>query len=95
MRSVKYDFWAHALNKLVYVLPDEWYLFLRFKDRVGYWPHLRHPRSFNEKLQWLKLHDKHAEYTQMVDKVEAKKIRSFYLRRGVYYSNIGRLEYCG
>lgn len=73
MRSVKYDFWAHALNKLVYVLPDEWYLFLRFKNRVGYWPHLRHPRSFNEKLQWLKLHDKHAEYTQMVDKVEAKK----------------------
>lgn len=70
---VKYDFWAHALNKLVYVLPDEWYLFLRFKNRVGYWPHLRHPRTFNEKLQWLKLHDKHAEYTQMVDKVEAKK----------------------
>lgn len=70
---IKYDFWAHALNKLVYVLPDEWYLFLRFKNRVGYWPHLRHPRTFNEKLQWLKLHDKHAEYTQMVDKVEAKK----------------------
>ena len=36
--------------------------------------HLNHPQTFNEKLQWLKLHDKHPEYTQMVDKIEAKKI---------------------
>lgn len=73
MENKKYDFWAHALNRLVYVLPDKWYLFFRFKNRVGYWPHLDHPRSFNEKLLWLKLHDKHSEFTQMVDKVEAKK----------------------
>lgn len=69
----KYNFWAHALNRLVYVLPDKWYLFFRFKNRVGYWPHLNHPRTFNEKLQWLKLNDRHAEYTQMVDKIDAKK----------------------
>lgn len=73
MKSNKYDFWAHALNRLVYVLPDKWYLFFRFKNRVGYWPHLNHPRTFNEKLQWLKLNDRHAEYTQMVDKIDAKK----------------------
>lgn len=73
MKNNKYDFWAHALNRLVYVLPDKWYLFFRFKNRVGYWPHLNHPRSFNEKLQWLKLNDRHAEYTQMVDKIDAKK----------------------
>ena len=73
MKKNKYDFWAHALNRLVYVLPDKWYLFFRFKNRVGYWPHLNHPRTFNEKLQWLKLNDRHAEYTQMVDKIDAKK----------------------
>ena len=73
MKNKKYDFWAHALNRLVYVLPDKWYLFFRFKNRVGYWPHLNHPRTFNEKLPWLKLHDKRSEYTQMVDKVDAKK----------------------
>lgn len=33
---------------------------------------LREPLSFNEKLQWLKLHDKRPEYTKMVDKIEAK-----------------------
>lgn len=73
MKNKKYDFWAHALNRLVYVLPDKWYLFFRFKNRVGYWPHLNHPRTFNEKLQWLKLNDRHAEYTHMVDKIDAKK----------------------
>ena len=31
------------------------------------------PTTFNEKLQWLKLHDRKPEYTQMVDKYEAKK----------------------
>lgn len=73
MKNNKYDFWSHALNRLVYVLPDKWYLFFRFKNRVGYWPHLNHPRTFNEKLQWLKLNDRHAEYTPMVDKIDAKK----------------------
>lgn len=62
-----------VLNRMVYILPDKWFLFLRFRNEVGYWPHLNHPRTFNEKLQWLKLHDIHPEYTQMVDKIEAKK----------------------
>lgn len=31
------------------------------------------PRSFNEKIQWLKLHDRNPEYTKMVDKCDAKE----------------------
>lgn len=84
MRLFKYDLWGHVLNKLVYVLPDEWYIYLRFKHRVGYWPHLNNPRSFNEKLQWLKLHDIHPEYTQMVDKIEAKKYVESIIGGGKY-----------
>ena len=34
---------------------------------------LKNPQTFNEKLQWLKLYDRKPEYTQMVDKYEAKK----------------------
>lgn len=34
---------------------------------------LKNPRTYNEKLQWLKLYDKHPEYSQLVDKIEAKK----------------------
>lgn len=33
---------------------------------------LKFPKSFNEKIQWLKLYDRKPEYTQMVDKYEAK-----------------------
>ena len=34
---------------------------------------LKNPKTFNEKLQWLKLYDRKPEYTKMVDKYEAKK----------------------
>lgn len=47
--------------------------------------HLNHPQTFNEKLQWLKLHDKHPEYTQMVDKIEAKKLLQESLARSISF----------
>ena len=49
-------------------------LFLRLKYRVltGERLHLRHPRTFNEKLQWLKVHDRRDVCTTMVDKAAAK-----------------------
>lgn len=52
---------------------DRLYLKWMFWLRVGYKPDLDSPRTFNEKLQWLKLYNRKPEYTQMVDKVEAKK----------------------
>lgn len=32
------------------------------------------PKTFNEKLQWLKIHDRKDIYTKMVDKYESKKL---------------------
>ncbi|MDE6365137.1 MAG: glycosyl transferase [Lachnospiraceae bacterium] len=34
---------------------------------------LEHPKTFNEKLQWLKLYDRNPAYTRMVDKYEVRK----------------------
>lgn len=34
---------------------------------------LENPKTFNEKIQWLKLYDRKPLYTKMVDKYEAKK----------------------
>lgn len=34
---------------------------------------LKNPRTFNEKLQWLKLHDRNPQYTKMVDKYEVRQ----------------------
>lgn len=55
------------------VIPDDVFLKIYFKHLMGYPLDLDNPKTYNEKLQWLKIHDKRPEYTKMVDKVEAKK----------------------
>lgn len=55
-------------------LPDRLYLRFVFKGMVGYKLNLKEPRTFNEKIQWIKLHDRKPEYINMVDKYEVKKI---------------------
>lgn len=57
----------------MHMVPEKWYLKRKFKKRVGYPLNLDNPKTFNEKLQWLKLHDRNPLYTKMVDKYEAKK----------------------
>lgn len=52
---------------------DEEYLKKIYKVRMGKDLNLESPKTFNEKLQWLKLHDRKPEYTTMVDKYEVKK----------------------
>ena len=52
---------------------DKLFLRLQYRLRMGYWIDFKHPQTFNEKLQWLKLYDHNPEYIKMVDKVEAKK----------------------
>lgn len=54
-------------------IDDETFLKMQFKQTMGYELDLENPKTFNEKLQWLKLHDRNPEYTTMVDKVAAKK----------------------
>ncbi|MBR3639238.1 MAG: glycosyl transferase [Clostridia bacterium] len=49
-------------------LPDRVYLEKEYKKALGYAPDLDDPRTFNEKLQWLKLYDRRDEYTRLVDK---------------------------
>lgn len=53
-------------------IPDKLYLQLLYRLRMGYWPDLKSPKTFNEKLQWLKLYDRQPEYKQMVDKAAVK-----------------------
>lgn len=52
---------------------DKIFVILEYFAGIGKFPHLKNPRTYNEKLQWLKIHDIHPEYTNMVDKAEAKK----------------------
>ena len=55
------------------LIPSRWYIMAKYYKNFGKLPNLRDPQTFNEKLQWLKLHDHRPQYTRMVDKYEAKK----------------------
>lgn len=55
------------------LLPDRLILCAMFYFEIGMKLNLRHPKTFNEKLQWLKLYNRRPEYTTMVDKFAAKK----------------------
>lgn len=52
---------------------DKLYLKFFFHSCMGYWMDFRHPKTFNEKLQWLKLYDRKPIYTTMVDKYAVKQ----------------------
>ena len=55
------------------LFPDKLYLELQFRHVMGYKLDLEHPKTFQEKLQWLKLYDRKPIYHKMVDKYEAKE----------------------
>ena len=52
---------------------DRKYLELRYKMMAGKVLNLDNPKSFDDKLQWLKLYDPNPFYSTIVDKYEAKK----------------------
>ena len=51
---------------------DEEFLRRKYRFHMGKTPDLKDPRTYTEKLQWLKLYDHRPEYTAMVDKYQAK-----------------------
>lgn len=59
--------------KISQFLSDKTYVGMQFHIAHGYKLDIKHPRTFSEKLQWLKLYDRKPEYTTMVDKYAVKK----------------------
>lgn len=55
---------------------DKLYLQLLFYFIMGHKLNLKNPKSYNQKLQWLKLYNRKPEFSTMVDKYEAKKFVS-------------------
>lgn len=54
-------------------LDDVFYLKIIYYQTFNKKLDLKNPKTFNEKLQWLKLYNRNPEYTKMVDKYEVKK----------------------
>lgn len=57
----------------IITIKDKRYLELLGELRLNRKINIDNPQTFNEKLQWLKLYDRNPQYTEMVDKYEAKK----------------------
>ena len=61
------------LGKFSFLFSDKQYLQMMYWLHLGRKLNLKNPKTFNEKLQWLKLYNHKPEYTIMVDKVKAKE----------------------
>lgn len=62
-----------SIMRLLDWVPDDAYLKLLWSPKeMGYPLDLKTPKAFNEKLQWLKLHNRDPLYTTMADKYAAK-----------------------
>ncbi len=60
-------------NGLLNFIPDKVYLKAVFKAETGYPLNLDHPRTYNEKLQWIKLYDRRPEYIVYADKYRVRE----------------------
>jgi len=58
--------------KLRHLQPDALYVKRRFKERFGYEPDLRSPKTLNEKIQWLKLYDRRPIHRVCADKLAVR-----------------------
>lgn len=63
----------YLLNKFARIIPDKQFLQWKFRLVMGEKLNLENPKTFNEKLQWLKLYNRKPEYTTMVDKYAVKE----------------------
>ncbi|MBR3016515.1 MAG: glycosyl transferase [Clostridia bacterium] len=66
-------FRVNAVHGLYNWMPDDMYLKKLYKAWMGKELDLEHPRTLNEKIQWLKIHDHSPVYPQLVDKYGVKE----------------------
>ena len=64
---------CHILFPALKFLPDDLYLKLMYRRQIGKPLNLKNPKTFNQKLQWLKLHDRNTKYIKFVDKYEVRQ----------------------
>ncbi|MBE6280824.1 MAG: glycosyl transferase [Bacteroides sp.] len=77
------------LIRIAILFPDKLYLSLLFRLKMGYWFDWNNPKSFSEKLQWLKLYNRNPLYSQLVDKYEVKNYVSKQIGQNYIISTLG------
>ena len=59
-------------KKRLITIPDKLFLKLLYKKNIGKKLNFDNPKTFNEKLQWLKIYDRNPLYVKLVDKYEVR-----------------------
>ena len=70
-------------------ISDKTYLEILYKKIFNKELDLDNPKTFNEKLQWLKLYDRNSQYTEMVDKYQVKKYIADLIGEGYIIPTLG------
>lgn len=60
-------------SRLSHIIPDKAYLKYIYRAHFGKKLNLKQPKTFNEKLNWLKLYNRDPKYCDFVDKDKVKK----------------------
>lgn len=60
-------------KKIFHYIPDPLFLKFKFRLLMGRKLDLKNPKTFNEKLQWLKINDRKPYYSNLVDKYGVRK----------------------
>lgn len=83
-------------GKLMYglsFLPDKPYLRLFYFSTTGKFLHFRNPKGYCEKLQWLKIYDKHPEYRDLTDKLAVRNRIEKVLGPGYTFPLLGKWKH--
>ena len=67
-----------ALRVILKPFPDKFFLQLYFKKNMGYFMDFNNPKTFNEKIQWLKIHDRKRIYNTICDKYRVRRFVTEY-----------------
>lgn len=89
LTDANYRVLVNAGHGLYNNMPDKEFLEKCFPAWLGYPLNLDDPKTFNEKMQWLKIYARHDYYTRLVDKYEAKKIVADKIGKQYVIPNLG------
>lgn len=73
LKDPYYTFGRYLMRNYPHLMSDRYFIRVAWKQFRGFELDIEHPRTYNEKLQWLKLYDHNPLYTVLVDKYRVKK----------------------
>ncbi len=73
-------------------LPDKLYLQIFYFATTRKFINFKDPKGFNEKLQWLKVNDRHPEYSKLVDKLAVREHITEVLGEEYLFPLLGKWE---